>query len=1613
MNLSKSVVSQSIHKVVNVHEEVRKFFHLRGVCQFSCLDELLGRAFPTLYGKVGEAYGIPSDNTKEMFIEVIIGSFRACFPQRKLMFSKGKADLAAQDMRLLAEEIVEEIFSAESTGLAGVRMLYPEGVICANARNEDIFPMDDLQNSFGAATSKVIARRAEYQSYLQRSTKDCQRNCIVETVTQTMLTLFLTNNDAEAEANDALTGAIRACYPGAIQDNHKSRSNIKSQSRIPSSFIKDLVDEGLALMKSAKATVAQAVYPLPECYTGSLFKDTDHELTMEKAMDISQQVIGQGIQLVISYTPHVKEFFDTRGSCQFRCLSEVLGTALFTLYGTLGEDYGNPTERPHGTAVEVLTGSFQACFPKPDRSDVKQLAEQIAKLIEKDDLIGGVADARGDMPVGISCAHDGREDQVPLDDIKNKFSTIFGEVEGQHPEFLKFIQEETMDCQSACVEKTVSQAILTLFLTDNAETTAATDAVTGALRACYPGIGPEYLNDIVKKTVALVDDVHGLGQPQCYTGKLSQGLVMKDVMKLSKGMVGQTIKNLIDSDEAMNKFFNSRLSCQFACVDQVLDAALPALYGRLGEEYATPTDYSRGEFTDVLVGSFRACFPKPDRSDMVMLAEQIIQNIGRAQVATQVAGGVGTVDDQELARLMLNGVDCANAKKENLVPIESVKRSFGASMSLLIARREEFDRYLQQNTRDCQRNCTETTVAQAILALFLTGNTEKSERVDALTGAIYACYPGIPSTYLKDIVSEASDLSHTASKTDPSAMVLSPSLECYTGSLFAGSDHELTMQEVMALSKAEIGRSIETVTTTSPLLKEFFYSQGSCQFQCLEAVLDSTVPALYGKLGYRYGQPVEYAKEVFMEVIIASFRTCIPNMPSTGMALLAREILSSIEKVETTSQVGEPVPFPTGTPTCLNSGEEDKFPLDAFTKNFEASFETVVASTKNLNEYLQDNTQDCQKTCLQKVVPQAVFTLYLTGKSESEVSMAPVSVVSAALHACYPGIPSTYVDDVVSATLPLMWKVPIPQPECYTGNLFAGTANEKTMDQVVNVSRMVVGSSIKQTCFKRLAIKKFFSAGEACEYQCLDEVLSTTFATLYGKLGQMYDMTTLYSREVFKEVIVGSFRACFPKAARYDMEVLADQIMTDVKTTQNVDSDVMQAYSSVSVGLPNGTSCVNEGQESHFPMVDFKTSFEAAIRKTITNRPELQRYLQLNTKDCQGACAEKTITQAALTLFLRGKVEDSEAIDAVTGALHACYPGIPSAYLNDLVTETAETMKTSSPSGQLTCYDGPLFPDTGFELTMEKAVKLSKGVVAQSLETIMVNRQDINSFFNSRGWCQFDCVEKVLDTAFNTLYGKLGQQYGYANVGNAKEMFIEVLIGSFQACFPKPSRPDIKYLAETIVDNIKMAQETGKVAQFDLPQGTPCKLGGQEDKFPMDDFRMAFAGAIGNVIDRRPGFKRYLQRETKDCQETCIRKTVSRAALTLFLTGNQQHGESIDAVTGALHACYPGIKSTYLMDIVEETADAMQNAQDVASINVLNTKKTPTSGIWIVTVGVDSSSVYGLVAAACMLVIVGCVVMARRINRHSPNTAYRGYRQFALTGDHTEVIEEDTQPIPM
>lgn len=246
--------------------------------------------------------------------------------------------------------------------------------------------------------------------------------------------------------------------------------------------------------------------------------------------------------------------------------------------------------------------------------------------------------------------------------------------------------------------------------------------------------------------------------------------------------------------------------------------------------------------------------------------------------------------------------------------------------------------------------------------------------------------------------------------------------------------------------------------------------------------------------------------------------------------------------------------------------------------------------------------------------------------------------------------------------------------QCFTGIVHHADVTY-TKDDVLEQLWPEVGAAIIGVANTDAKFKAFLKTRGTCQMSCLEDTLMPALETIFGKLGGDLFSKTSNTHHLIDEALTGAFRACYPAPPLEEIAAVAARIREHIGRVEETRQ-----------GFPQGVACVNEGKDDEFPVNDFLKKFKATFMKTVAKNPEMQTFFDTKAKDCQLTCVDKTVPAAAKTLFLTDNKDDVKGVDALTGAIHACFPGLPHEDINSLVAATKEVMDASQDAARLRLY---------------------------------------------------------------------------------------------------------------------------------------------------------------------------------------------------------------------------------------------------------------------------------------------------------------------------------------
>jgi len=291
----------------------------------------------------------------------------------------------------------------------------------------------------------------------------------------------------------------------------------------------------------------------------------------------------------------------------------------------------------------------------------------------------------------------------------------------------------------------------------------------------------------------------------------------------------------------------------------------------------------------------------------------------------------------------------------------------------------------------------------------------------------------------------------------------------------------------------------------------------------------------------------------------------------------------------------------------------------------------------------------------------------------------------------------------------------------------------------------------------------------------------------------------------------------------------------------------------------------------------------------------------------------------------------------------------------------------ASQAEQAKCFSADIKTPDGASMTKDELLGMMNEMLGAAFVSVVDDVPKIKEFFKTRGNCQAECLQKVIQPALGVVYGKMGEKLMSEE---GKNMAIEAITGSIRACYPSPPRSEIKKLATAAANGMGAPPKEG----VGFPEGVKCANAGHESDFPMDDVLKAFGGAFEKTVNKNAKIKDFFENKALQCQLPCLEQSMSLTMKTLFLTDQQDKDVAIDALTGGMHACFPGVPSEEIEKLVVEVVGVLEASMKDASLRLYATNL----------IKFGSSNVFtlcGLVTSVTLVLFSAGVAVGRRWKR--------------------------------
>eukprot|EP00746_Dinoflagellata_sp_MGD_P148670 gnl/MRDRNA2_/MRDRNA2_80849_c0_seq1.p1 gnl/MRDRNA2_/MRDRNA2_80849_c0~~gnl/MRDRNA2_/MRDRNA2_80849_c0_seq1.p1 ORF type:complete len:363 (-),score=64.19 gnl/MRDRNA2_/MRDRNA2_80849_c0_seq1:445-1446(-) len=261
------------------------------------------------------------------------------------------------------------------------------------------------------------------------------------------------------------------------------------------------------------------------------------------------------------------------------------------------------------------------------------------------------------------------------------------------------------------------------------------------------------------------------------------------------------------------------------------------------------------------------------------------------------------------------------------------------------------------------------------------------------------------------------------------------------------------------------------------------------------------------------------------------------------------------------------------------------------------------------------------------------------------------------------------------------------------------------------------------------------------------------------------------------------------------------------------------------------------------------------------------------------------------------------------------------------------------------CYTGNV-EIAGKTLSVQQATdafdKSAKVSAVDSLET----SEPFANFLGDARVCQHKCFGQMFRASSETLIGNLGQQITSLD---AQQLTVSAFAGSFKACYPSPKdRSHVKTFAKKIVDGM------GKPMKYPdalFPKAAPCNgVPGQTPEGRarfVASFRQRFPEALAELSEAHPEVHQALVANAKNCQSQCLTTTMSLAVQNLWDSGrfavSESEALSLEALTGAVEACFPEVSHRGVMVFAHQVVDALNDDLDFVRLHATSQMESSAS----------------------------------------------------------------------
>jgi len=210
-------------------------------------------------------------------------------------------------------------------------------------------------------------------------------------------------------------------------------------------------------------------------------------------------------------------------------------------------------------------------------------------------------------------------------------------------------------------------------------------------------------------------------------------------------------------------------TCQEPCMFSIIDESIETLWGtaQLFDE-----SVRLDALHQALTGSFKACYPHPDRAFVLDLMQSVVTGMnggGRrlgfepVDVAEAMRKAAAIVDreipEQHTDSRRLVQAACAATSAETTAFVNDFMTKFPTAFTEVMQQNTAANQYFTQTVKDCQNTCAPAVMKISLETFYNAGfHQDAANRgalmQDAVTGSLKACYPLADRTTIHTLVGD-------------------------------------------------------------------------------------------------------------------------------------------------------------------------------------------------------------------------------------------------------------------------------------------------------------------------------------------------------------------------------------------------------------------------------------------------------------------------------------------------------------------------------------------------------------------------------------------------------------------------------------------------------------------------------------------------------------------------------------------------------------------------------------------------------------------------------------------------------------------------------------------